>query len=120
MTTKKTGGNDPQDVREDRVRWKRDKAEAMVRLVAMEADERVAKGLPFVGLNTWLNKVALGKNDESFLDMIWDFGELLLSVEDDFTEEERKQLFAMNHNIRLETMRMWKQNGEAGVYVEYY
>jgi len=92
----------------------------MVRLVAMEAYERAAKGLPFVGLNSWLNKVAIGKNDESFLDMIWDFGELLFSVEDDFTEEERIQLFAMNHNIRLETMRLWKQTGETGEYVECY
>ena len=69
MKTTKTGGEDPQDVREDTLRSKRKKAEELVRDVGLEQPT----GLAIFMESAWLKMVEIGKNDESFLDMMIDF-----------------------------------------------
>ena len=117
MTTKKTGGKDPQDVREDKLRSKRMKAEDLV----YEASVRNAGGLPYVLESAWQEMVEIGKNDETFLDMVIDFCELMIWIADadryhpEYPVEEylvqAGQLHQMQLNIVMEVLQMHKESG---------
>jgi len=115
MTTRRTGGLDPQDVREDTLRSKRKKADELV----SHASERNAGGLPYVLESAWHKKVEIGKNDESFLDMMIDFCELMISVADrdksdleylyEEYAEQTGQLAQMYLNIVMEVIAIKKE-----------
>lgn len=117
MKTTKQGGENPQDVREDTLRRKRMKADELV----SHASERNAGGLPYVLESAWHKKVEIGKNDESFLDMMIDFCELVIYVSDsdkydiEYKAEEyfeqTAHLARMQLNIVMEVLRMHKQSG---------
>ena len=98
MKTTKEGGENPQDVREDTLRSKRKKAEELVRDVGLEQPT----GLAIFMESAWLKMVEIGKDDESFLDMMIDFCNAVLTAgrswwEYGVTYEERMDAHASLH-----------------------
>ena len=118
MTTKNTGGSDPQDVLERTLRSKRKKADELVRDVALEQ----STGIPFFLESAWLKMVEIGKNDEVFLDMVIEFCQLMIWVSDadkyhlEYPLEEYLEqtatLAQMQLNIVMECLRMHKKDGD--------
>jgi hypothetical protein len=114
MTTKETGGKDPQDVREDTLRSKRMIADELV----SHASERNAGGLPYVLESAWHKMVEEGKHDESYMDMMIEFCELMIYVFDNERHIEyvewaklTGQLHAMHLNLVMECLRIHKESG---------
>lgn len=118
MTTKNTGGSDPQDVLERTLRSKRMIADELV----TTASTKNAGGLPYVLESAWHKKVEVGKNDEVFLDMVIEFCQLMIWVSDadkyhlEYPLEEYLEqtatLAQMQLNIVMECLRMHKKDGD--------
>ena len=123
METTKTGGEEPQDVREGTLRSKRMKADALV----SHASERNAGGLPYVQESVWHKKVEIGKNDEFFLDMVIDFCELMIYVADSDNNdieylveeylEQAGQLAQMYLQIVMEVIAIKKGMKKEGAWI---
>ena len=118
MNDNEKGGENPQDVREDTLRSKRMIADELV----SHASTKNAGGLPYVLESAWHKKVEIGKNDESFLDMVIEFCQLMIWVSDadkyhqeyplEEYLEQTAQLAQMQLNIVMECLRMHKTDGD--------